>query len=109
MSNRQKEVGCMGRFVNPDNSAFQVILNSDIYVDKTELLAYTNKALNTDRAMICNSRPRRFGKSITANMLTAYYSRGCDSDAMFADLAISKTGASSDTELFKNHRSTICF
>lgn len=44
MSNRQKEVGCMGRFVNPDNSAFQVILNSDIYVDKTELLAYTNKA-----------------------------------------------------------------
>ena len=47
----------MGRFVNPDNSAFQVILNSDIYVDKTELLAYTNKALNTDRAMICNSRP----------------------------------------------------
>lgn len=87
----------MGRFVNPDNSAFQVILNSDIYVDKTELLAYTNKALNTDRAMICNSRPRRFGKSITANMLTAYYSRGCDSDAMFADLAISKT------ESYKKH------
>ena len=39
---------------------------------------------------ICNSRPRRFGKSITANMLTAYYSRGCDSEAMFADLEISK-------------------
>ena len=46
--------------------------------------------MDTDCAMICNSRPRRFGKSITANMLTAYYSRGCDSTDMFADLAISK-------------------
>ena len=32
----------MGRFVNPDNSAFQVALNSKIYVDKTGLLEYTN-------------------------------------------------------------------
>lgn len=62
----------MGRFVNPDNSAFQVALNSDIYIDKTGLLEYTNHAMNTDRALICNSRPRRFGKSVTANMLVAY-------------------------------------
>lgn len=81
----------MGRFVNPDNSAFQVILNSDIYVDKTALLTYTNKSMNTDRALICNSRPRRFGKSITANMLAAYYSRGCDSASMFDNLAISQS------------------
>ena len=80
----------MGRFVNPDNSAFQVALNSEIYVDKTGLLNYTNKVLNTKQAFICNSRPRRFGKSITADMLTAYYSRGCDSEQMFTDLAISK-------------------
>lgn len=69
----------MERFVNPDNSAFQVALNSDIYVDKTRLLEYMNHAMNTDRAMICNSRPRRFGKSITANMLVAYYSKDCNS------------------------------
>ena len=48
----------MGRFVNPDNSAFQVALNSDIYVDKSGLLEYLNGAMNTDRALICNSRPR---------------------------------------------------
>ena len=53
----------MGRFVNPDNSAFQVALNSPIYVDKTGLLEYTNSVLNTTEAYICNSRPRRFGKS----------------------------------------------
>ena len=80
----------MGMFVNPDNSAFQVALNSEIYVDKTGIIKYTNRVLNTLQGYICNSRPRRFGKSITANMLTAYYSRGCDSEAMFADLEISK-------------------
>ena len=69
----------MGMFVNPENSAFQVALNSRIYIDKTGLLEYTNSVVETMDAYICNSRPRRFGKSITANMLTAYYSRGCDS------------------------------
>lgn len=73
----------MGMFVNPDNSAFQVALNTEIYVDKTGLLEYTNRVIDTNQALICNSRPRRFGKSITANMLVAYYSRGCDSEKMF--------------------------
>lgn len=81
----------MGRFVNPNNSAFQVALNSPIYVDKTGLIAYTNSVLATMQGYICNSRPRRFGKSYAANMLTAYYSRGCDSEAMFAGLEISKS------------------
>ncbi|MEQ2562164.1 AAA family ATPase [Ventrimonas sp. CLA-AP-H27] len=63
-------------------------MNSEIYVDKTGLLTYTNKVMNTLQGYICNSRPRRFGKSIAANMLTAYYSRGCDSEAMFSGLTI---------------------
>ena len=80
----------MGRFVNPDNSAFQVALNSKIYVDKTGLLEYTNSVLDTSDAYICNSRPRRFGKSYAANMLAAYYSKGADSENMFSGLEISK-------------------
>lgn len=87
----------MGRFVNPGNSAFQVALNSKIYVDKTGLIEYTNSVLNTNQALICNSRPRRFGKSITADMLTAYYSKNCDSEQMFSGLAISKA------ESFQKH------
>lgn len=87
----------MGRFVNPDNSAFQVALNSDIYVDKTGLIKYTNSAMDKDRAFICNSRPRRFGKSVAANMLVAYYSRGCSSEKMFENLEIGR-----DVE-FKQH------
>ena len=80
----------MGRFVNPDNSAFQVALNSQIYVDKTGLIEYTNRVLDTTNALICNSRPRRFGKSYAANMLAAYYSKGADSEKMFSGLEISK-------------------
>lgn len=80
----------MGRFVNPDNSAFQVALNSKIYVDKTGLIEEINKVLDTTNGYICNSRPRRFGKSYAANMLTAYYSKGCDSENMFSDLEIAK-------------------
>lgn len=78
----------MGRFVNPGNGAFQTAINSEIYVDKTEMITFTNRVLSTQQAFICNSRPRRFGKSVTANMLTAYYSKGCDSTKLFAGLKI---------------------
>ena len=54
------------------------------------MLEYTNKVMNTLQGYICNSRPRRFGKSITANMLTAYYRKGCDSQDLFAGLKISE-------------------
>ena len=69
----------MGRFLNPDNSVFQDVINTKIYVDKTELLDYTNSVINTTEKFICCSRPRRFGKSVTAYMLAAYYSKGCES------------------------------
>ena len=77
--------------MNPDQSAFQSALNAQIYVDKSGLIEYTNSVLESTDAFICNSRPRRFGKSITADMLTAYYSRGCDSRDMFSSLKISQT------------------
>ncbi len=81
--------GChMGIYLNPGNEDFQRALNSEIYVDKSMLIAYTNKRLNTEQGYICVSRPRRFGKSMAANMLTAYYSRGCDSKNMFSGLTI---------------------
>ena len=89
----------MGRFVNPNNSAFQNALNAEIYVDKTGLIEATNRFLDTPQAFICNSRPRRFGKSMAANMLAAYYSKGCDSHELFADLAI---GKSADYEKYLN-------
>lgn len=89
----------MGRFVNPDNQAFKMALNSEIYVDKSGLINFTNKLLCTGDNRICNSRPRRFGKSMTANMLSAYYSKGADSKEMFSSLEI---GSSPDFEKHLN-------
>ena len=81
----------MGILLNPDNIDFYNAVNySELYVDKTELIKYTNKVLFGEQKYICVSRPRRFGKSMAANMLTTYYSRGCDSREMFSKYKIAR-------------------
>ena len=79
----------MGLFVNPLNVNFARSLRSQIYVDQSGLISYTNKMLMTQQSYICVSRPRRFGKSMAASMLSAYYSCGCNSESMFENLKIS--------------------
>lgn len=78
----------MGIYLNPGSSQFQKSINSKIYVDKTGLIQYTNEIINTANRFICISRPRRFGKSMAAEMLAAYYGKG-DSKALFQGLKIS--------------------
>ena len=80
----------MGIYLNPGNYLFRQAVNSKIYVDKTMLIDATNSLLETSEKHICISRPRRFGKSMAANMLAAYYSRGCDSKEMFSNYKIAK-------------------
>ena len=80
----------MGIYLNPPADGFEDILKDDIYVDKTELIAYTNQVLGTTRKLTCFSRPRRFGKSFAAQMLVAYYSKGTKSEHLFKDLKIAK-------------------
>lgn len=79
-------------FLNPGNQAFCEIAEADFYVDKTMLLQFTNKRLkNPSLKYICVSRPRRFGKTVTSNMICAYYSKGCDSDVLFSQFKISSS------------------
>ena len=59
----------MGRYLNPGMESFEKSVNSEIYVDKTGLVGYTNRVMNTVQGYVCVSRPRRFGKSMAANML----------------------------------------
>jgi hypothetical protein len=80
----------MGIYLNPDNKGFRQAIRSEIYVDKTGMIKYTNKCLNTEQKYICVSRPRRFGKSMALKMLAAYYSRGCDSAELFQGYAIKR-------------------
>lgn len=71
-----KEVDLMGLYLNPGNEAFRQAATDEIYIDKTELIALINQRLNRTRVKyICVSRPRRFGKSMAADMLAAYYGR----------------------------------
>lgn len=95
---------CMGNYLNPGNEKFGEALNSAIYVDKSALLAYTNSVMYTNQKYICVSRPRRFGKSMAANMLAAYYSRGCNSQAIFQKLKIAQLCPEQDK---LNHYDTI--
>ena len=78
----------MGFYVNPPADAFKAILRSKTYIDKSGLIAYTNQVLETSKMLTCFSRPRRFGKSFAAKMLTAYYSKGADSRELFENLEI---------------------
>ena len=78
----------MGFYLNPSSEKFSMALNSEIYVYKTMLIAYTNKVTATEQRYICVSRPRRFGKSMAANMLAAYYSRESDCGTLFCDCQI---------------------
>ena len=74
----------MGIYVNPGNENFKETLSGKIYVDKTMMISVLNELMLTGEKYICISRPRRFGKTIAGNMISAYYSKGCDSKELFA-------------------------
>ena len=77
----------MGRFIRKGNDGFRAALNSE-YVDKSELIEIVNATLNTNRQFTCVSRARRFGKSIGAEMLNAYYDQWCASEDLFTSLKV---------------------
>ena len=80
----------MGIYLNPGSDQFQDAVNSEIYVDKTGLISYTNRVFMTTKKYLCVSRPRRFGKSIAANMIAAYYDRTVNAIELFAPFRIAK-------------------
>ena len=79
----------MGKYINIGNVGFQRVRNSE-YVDKSGLIAIVNDTLFTEKSFTCVSRSRRFGKSMAAKMLCAYYDQSCDSRSLFIDLEIAK-------------------
>lgn len=77
----------MGKYINIGNAEFESV-RKDEYVDKSMLIAYVNSVLGSQSKFLCVSRARRFGKSLAAKMLCAYYDQSCDSHALFRDLKI---------------------
>lgn len=87
----------MGIYLNPGSGRFEESLASQIYVDKTQMIEYTNLVAGTEQKYVCVSRPRRFGKSMAANMLAAYYGREDDAKELFRALKIT------DSNEFEKH------
>jgi len=81
----------MGTYINPGKNNYEMSVNSEIFVDKTEMIRYLNSVVNTQKRFISVSRPRRFGKTMAADMICAYYDREADSLELFKKRKISKT------------------
>ena len=80
----------MGKYVNLGTRNMEIDIKDEFYVDKSMLIKVLNNKVNKKDRFICVSRPRRFGKTMAANMIAAYYSKGCDSHEIFSSLKISK-------------------
>ena len=79
----------MARYLNPGKEAFSEQARDELYVDKTPLLAVLNSFITKPRLKyVCVSRPRRFGKTVTAQMLCAYYGKGARASSLFKSLQI---------------------
>jgi hypothetical protein len=77
----------MGQYIDRGNIGFREARKGE-YVDKSGLIAVINSTLCSEFRLSCVSRARRFGKSMAAKMLCAYYDRSCNSRELFADLEI---------------------
>ena len=86
----------MGIYLNPGNNAFEEAVNSEIFIDKTEMISCLNRMVRTEQKYVCVSRPRRFGKSMAVKMLCAYYDREAESRSIFDKCKISKIKCGQD-------------
>ena len=78
----------MGTYLNPGKLRFQMAVNSEIFVDKTPMIRNLNAVINTNQRYVSISRPRRFGKTLAADMLCAYYDTEAEGRELFERLAL---------------------
>lgn len=89
----------MGNYLNP-RTVYDTYLrefNSPYFVDKSLLLGEVIPRIETSTNYICITRPRRFGKSVMANMIASFLSVACDAKTVFDKLKIASS------ELYKDH------
>ena len=89
----------MALYLNPNADAFLLNKNKKIYIDKSLVINELNESIDTNDNFVCISRPRRFGKSMAGNMISAYYSKGCDTRDIFSQM---KLGQCPDYDKYLN-------
>ena len=82
----------MGIFLNSRSPCadYREMVSDLYFVDKSMLITELIPALEKKNRYFCISRPRRFGKSVMANMIGAFFGKSMDSSGLFDHLAISK-------------------
>ncbi len=81
----------MGKYLNPGKAAFERAVRSEVFVDKTRMLAFLNSVVGTQQQYVSVSRPRRFGKTMAISMVCAYYGHGADARELFSQRDIAGT------------------
>ncbi|ORX64852.1 hypothetical protein BCR32DRAFT_297921 [Anaeromyces robustus] len=93
----------MGFIIDSDDMyrKFNCLLNQEFFVDKSNIINDFNKLIDKDGSNnVCITKPRRFGKTSIAAMLTTYYSKGFNSQEIFDKLKVSK-GKNSINKILK--------
>lgn len=82
----------MGRYLNSSTSyvLYKGQTEQPYFVDKSQMLSELFPFLDAGNTHICITRPRRFGKTVMANMITAFLGKKQDSDSIFQSLKISQ-------------------
>ena len=83
----------MGNYLNARTAydAYRRECGSPYFVDKSRLLDELIQRMETTANYICITRPRRFGKSVAANMIACFFSRECRAEDIFDRLRIAQT------------------
>ena len=89
----------MGMFLNSiiPYETYKAVVYDPYFVDKTSILDELMPLLGKMQRYICITRPRRFGKTVMANMIGAFFQKGADSCDIFDNLLIA------GKEDYKNH------
>ena len=75
----------MGFYLN-SRTAYSLYKNEvgqTYFVDKSEMLKELFPLVRAGNKHICLTRPRRFGKTIMANMVASFFTKACDTKALF--------------------------
>lgn len=82
----------MGRYLNSSTSyiLYKSEMMKPYFIDKTMLLSELFPFLEFGNTYICITRPRRFGKTMAANMIAAFLGRRKSIEGMFESLNISQ-------------------
>ncbi len=83
----------MGFYLNNREpfSMYQEMVRNPYFVDKTAMINEIIPRIGITEKYICITRPRRFGKSVAASMLGAFFSKACNSAEIFDHLEISNS------------------